>query len=121
MSLSIKNSIESFYDLLLVENISSEKKADILNLLQKIDTYYDMASSQDVKYHGVINRKIINQIIQLGFIACKYKSCGQNEIIIDETYCKSFDDYVTGKELMKGIPEIYPINYENDDWTPTSN
>lgn len=122
MSVSIKNNIDSFYDLLLVENISVEQKADILDLLQKIDTYYDMAdNSQEAKRIGAINRKIINQIVRLGFIACKYKLFNTNEITIDENYCKAFDDYATGKVPMQGIPEIYPINYENDNWTSTHN
>lgn len=122
MSLSIKNSIESFYDLLLVENISLEKKVDILNLLQKIDIYNDMADkSQEAKRIGAINRKIINQIVQLGFIACKYKLFNTNEITIDENYCNAFDDYATGKVPIKGIPEIYPINHEFDNWTPINN
>lgn len=89
-----------------------------MNLLQKIDVYYNMAdSSKDAKYDGAINRKIINQIVQLGFVSCKYKMFDSHEIKIDKDYCKQFNDYVTAKE----IPEIYPINYENDNWTPSNN
>ncbi len=110
MSVSIKNGVESFYDLLFLENISSDNKDEIVYLLRKIDIHYDMIdNSKDAKYSAAINRKIINQILQLGFVSCKYKRFDNHEIKIDKDYCIQFNDYASAKE----IPEIYPINYEN--------
>jgi len=118
MSVSIRNSIESFYDLLFLGNISSDNKDDIIYLLQKIDTNYNMSdSSNDAKDNGAINRKIINQIVQLGFVSCKYKMFDNHEIKFDKDYCIPFNDYATGKETL----EIYSINYENNNGTPSSN
>lgn len=122
MSFSIKNSVESFYDLIFLENISSDKKDDIVYLLRKLDIYYDMIDNGGERELAcAINRKIINQIIQLGFVSCKYKMFENHEIKIDKDYCIQFDDYATGKVPMNGIPEIYPINYEYDNWTPSNN
>lgn len=40
------------------------------------------------------------------------------EITIDQDYCETFNDYTTGIKPIKGIPQIYPINKENDNYTP---
>lgn len=112
MSVNIKNSVESFCELVFFENISLDNKDEIVYLLRKIDIHYDMIdNSKDAKYNAAINRKIIDQIVQLGFVSCKYKIFDNHEIKIDKDYCIQFNEYASAKE----IPEIYPINYENDN------
>lgn len=109
-----------FYDIeFTLEYLSNQDKDDIEYLINKIDIYYDMCDWHEDKIrHGTINRKIVNQIITLGFKSCKYKLFKTNEMLINHEYCKEYDDYATGKISIKGIPNIYPINKELDDWTP---
>jgi len=99
--------------------LDQENQEAIEYLLNKLDIYYDMADSYEMIRHcGSINRKIINQIVQLGFHSCTFKIFTTREITITKDYCKEYNDYATGKIFIKGLPQIYPINKENDDWVP---